>query len=55
MSGTEIAIGGGNPMSHPELESFFFRMKDRKIISNITINQFHFMKPDVFDKIKILR
>lgn len=39
--GMEIAIGGGNPLSHPSLNSFLQRMKTQKVICNITINQKH--------------
>ena len=43
-SGTELAIGGGNPLEHPELISFLRRMKEKGVICNITINQIHLMK-----------
>lgn len=39
---TELAIGGGNPLSHPDLEEFLEVLKERKIIANMTINQKHF-------------
>lgn len=42
--GTEIAIGGGNPLDHPELIPFLKRMKKQGVISNMTVNQMHFMK-----------
>ena len=41
---TEIAIGGGNPLSHPELVPFLEKLKARKVIANITVNQVHFMR-----------
>lgn len=41
VKGTELAIGGGNPLSHPELESFLKKMKRQGVICNITINQNH--------------
>lgn len=40
---TEVAIGGGNPLSHPQLIEFLEILKDKKIIANITVNQKHFM------------
>lgn len=43
-SGTELAIGGGNPFSHPNLKDFLISMKEKGIICNITINQNHFVK-----------
>lgn len=41
---TEIAIGGGNPLAHPNLLQFLNKLKERKIIANITVNQRHFMQ-----------
>lgn len=41
---TEVAIGGGNPLSHPDLDEFLGLLKERNIIANITVNQTHFMK-----------
>jgi hypothetical protein len=43
VSGTELAIGGGNPLSHPQLLDFLNRMKNQGVICNITINQKHFI------------
>jgi hypothetical protein len=42
MSGTELAIGGGNPLSHPQLIPFLEKLKEVNVIANITVNQFHF-------------
>lgn len=39
--GIELAIGGGNPLSHPEIVSFLFELKKRGLIANLTINQGH--------------
>ena len=41
---TEIAIGGGNPLSHPDLVPFLEQLKSKKLISSMTVNQVHFMK-----------
>lgn len=41
---TELAIGGGNPISHPNIIEFLKYLKKKKIIANITINQKHFEK-----------
>ena len=41
---TEIAIGGGNPLEHPDLIAFLKKLKQLKMIPNMTINQVHFMK-----------
>lgn len=40
---SEIAIGGGNPLTHPDLVEFLERLKERKIIASMTVNQVHFM------------
>ncbi len=39
--GTELAIGGGNPLSHPNLESFLKDMKKRGVICSLTVNGSH--------------
>lgn len=39
--GTEIAIGGGNPLACPGLLEFLHKLKEHQIIANITINQKH--------------
>lgn len=41
---TEIAIGGGNPLSHPDLISFLEKLKALNLIPNMTVNQVHFME-----------
>ena len=41
---TEIAIGGGNPLSHPALPEFLTHLKERKIIANITVHWREFLK-----------
>lgn len=49
---TELAIGGGNPLSHPQLISFLTLCKNRKLIPSITVNQTHFIND--YDTIKML-
>jgi len=44
MPGTELAIGGGNPLAHPGLPVFLWRMKGRGIIPNVTVNIMHMKK-----------
>jgi len=46
-SGIEMAIGGGNPLSHPELMVFLNWLKDRGIIANLTVNQSHLSRHKV--------
>jgi len=43
-AGVELAIGGGNPLSHPDLIPFLKELKTRGIIANLTVNQGH-LKP----------
>ena len=47
--GTEIALNG-NDLSHPDLEDFLIRMKEKGVICNLTINQKHLSKN--MDKLK---
>ena len=46
---TELAING-NDLSHPDLVPFMHKMKKKKIILNMTVNQIHFERH--FDTIK---
>ena len=39
---TELTIGGGNPLEHPDLYEFLVKCKERKFIPSMTINQKHF-------------
>lgn len=43
-AGVELAIGGGNPLAHPDLIPFLKELKLRRLIPNITINQGHLKK-----------
>lgn len=43
-AGTELAIGGGNALAHPDLIWFLEKLKKNGVIANITINQKH-LKP----------
>lgn len=40
----EVALGGGNVLEHPDLVAFLKKLKDKKVVSNVTINQYHFEK-----------
>lgn len=42
--GVELAIGGGNPLSHPDLKSFLLLAKSRGWICNLTVNQGHILR-----------
>lgn len=41
---TELAIGGGNPLCHPDLIEFLKLLKSKNLIANMTVNQKHFLK-----------
>lgn len=41
---TELAIGGGNPLAHPDLEEFLIKCRDKHLIPNLTVHQVHFME-----------
>lgn len=51
---TEMAIGGGNPLSHPQLIPFLQILKEKNIIANITVNELHFMQKVNLDLLKYL-
>ena len=42
--GTELAIGGGHPLSHPDFEDFIIEMTAHGLICNVTVNEHHFLK-----------
>lgn len=50
---TELAIGGGNPLEHPDLEKFLELCKERKFIPSMTVNQRDFIEQ--FDYLMSLR
>ena len=35
---TEVAIGGGDPFSHPDLPEFLVKLKKQNVIANITVH-----------------
>lgn len=39
--GMEVAIGGGDPLSHPDLEQILEWMRDHRLVPNITVNGRH--------------
>jgi organic radical activating enzyme len=43
-AGAELAIGGGNPLDHPNLITFLEKAKKEGIICNITVNELHLKK-----------
>lgn len=53
-AGVEIAIGGGNPLSHPDLYEFLRETHKHGIISSMTINEIHFNQERFTDIVKVL-
>lgn len=47
---TEMALGGGNILQHPDIDWLLKKLYDQKVIANITLNQHHFMTS--FDRVK---
>lgn len=41
---TELAIGGGNPLEHPDLVPFLEKCQRLQLIPSMTVNQVHFEK-----------
>lgn len=46
---TELAING-NDMTHPDLIPFLYKLKEKKVIVNMTVNQIHFERQPKFIK-----
>lgn len=42
--GVEIAIGGGDPLSHPDFEWFVETLTEQGLVCSVTVNAFHFEK-----------
>jgi hypothetical protein len=40
-AGVELAIGGGNPLAHPDLYQYLSILKSKGFICNLTVNQIH--------------
>lgn len=47
---TELALGGGNVLEHPDLFPFLSRMKDKNVICNMTLHLDHFLGADSYIK-----
>ena len=41
---TEVALGGGNILEHPDIDWLLNKLKEKKVIVNITVNQIHFLE-----------
>lgn len=53
-TGVEIALGGGNPLTHPDLEPFLEWLTQRGLIPSITVNQKHLDDPMYFQTLSRL-
>ena len=42
--GQEVSLGGGNILEHPEYYELLKKLKSNGVITNITLNQIHFMQ-----------
>lgn len=40
-SGAELAVGGGNPLSHPDIIPFLEKAKQEGVVVNMTVNELH--------------
>lgn len=47
---TEIAIGGGNPLEHPDIDKFLKMCKEHKFIASMTVHQDDFLANKVYLK-----
>jgi organic radical activating enzyme len=55
-AGTELAIGGGNPLTHPQLYDFLQRMRSKQVVCNLTIHQNDYVKnKQIIDELVLRR
>lgn len=47
---TQLALGGGNILEHPDLVPFLKKCKELKLVPSVTVNQIHFMQQHKFLK-----
>lgn len=50
--GTEMAIGGGSALSHPDLIPFLEKLKSKGVLANLTVNQKELQIPKLGEKMK---
>jgi hypothetical protein len=46
---TEVALGGGSPIEHPQIEDILNECSDNELIANMTVHSTHFM--EYFEKL----
>jgi hypothetical protein len=54
-SGIEVAIGGGNILSHPTLIPFLNSLNHRNIVPNITVSQYNLANLDYYETFQYIR
>ena len=47
LPGSELAIGGGNPLSHPDLLPILVAARERGLVPNLTVNAVHLAGTDL--------
>ena len=52
--GIELAIGGGNPLDHPDLEDILIYFKSKGFISNLTVNAKHLKRLKYYNQLSKL-
>lgn len=52
--GTEVAIGGGNPLSHPRLIELLTSLEKQGVLASMTVNQKSLNKKDELDLLNFL-
>jgi hypothetical protein len=52
--GVELAIGGGDPLTHPNLKRMLIYFRNRDLIANITVNEKHLERPNYFNIVQAL-
>lgn len=53
--GTELAIGGGNPMAYPRLMDLLELAQTQGLVANLTVNALHLRSWDVVDRLETFR
>lgn len=51
-AGVEIAIGGGNPLAHPDINYIVDELTNRGLVINMTINQEHYDKANIPENVR---
>lgn len=52
--GTEVAVGGGSALNHPDIIPFMRKLKNKGVLANITVNQKELQIPKLAKIMKLL-